>query len=88
MGQLTSAAKITPRRGVTKFKKRLPGGGMKAKYPEVEAKCAEWASDMNLEGIRVTGNNLRIKAKQFAEELNAEGFSGRCSVDDAVQATL
>lgn len=72
---LQDAAKVTRRRGVTKFKKRLPGGGMHEKFPDVEDKCFGWVTDLNQKGIRVTGNHLRIKAKQFAQELGSDDFN-------------
>lgn len=60
----------------TGHKHRLPGGGMKAKWPEIEKKCFEWVQEMNGKGIGVMGKQLREKATSIANELAIEGFLG------------
>lgn len=53
----------------------MSGGGQKTKFPDVNDRCLQWINNMETQGINVTDNELRIKAKQFAVELGVDGFS-------------
>lgn len=71
--EINKAAKDANSRGVIKF--RMSGGGQKTKFPDVNDRCLQWINNMETQGINVTDNELRIKAKQFAVELGVDGFS-------------
>jgi len=64
------------RRGVVNYKRRLAGGGQKPLWPEIEQKCLKWILNMNSNGLRVLGKELKMKARNFATELGIVGFTG------------
>jgi transposase-like protein len=58
----------------TSKERRLEGGGRKAFYPDLDAKCIEWIKERNREGLRVTDKYIMFAAKDFAAELGMTEF--------------
>ncbi|XP_053681761.1 tigger transposable element-derived protein 4-like [Sabethes cyaneus] len=58
----------------SKRRRRLPGGGQKPFYPELEDRLLDWVKQSNKDGIRVTDRLMLLQASNLAAELDIDGF--------------